>query len=85
MAKRLFDSRRPALPEKASPMTEELLAGDVMPRPYVVKPPAEGSSVGVRIVRERRQRAADSKARPGASARKSWSSDFIPGASSAPR
>jgi D-alanine-D-alanine ligase len=31
---------------------EVLLRGDVMPRPYVVKPPAEGSSVGVRIVRE---------------------------------
>ena len=29
----------------------ELAAGDVMPRPFVVKPVAEGSSVGVRIVR----------------------------------
>ena len=30
----------------------DVLAGDVMPRPYVVKPINEGSSVGVRIVRE---------------------------------
>jgi len=29
-----------------------LVAGDPMPRPFVVKPPSEGSSVGVRIVRE---------------------------------
>lgn len=29
----------------------ELMSGDVMPRPYVVKPVAEGSSVGVQIVR----------------------------------
>jgi len=28
----------------------EILAGDVMPRPYVVKPIREGSSVGVRIL-----------------------------------
>ena len=32
-------------------MRRELAAGDVLPRPYVVKPVAEGSSVGVRIVR----------------------------------
>lgn len=31
---------------------EEVLAGDVLPRPYVVKPLNEGSSVGVHIVRE---------------------------------
>ncbi|MFD2263574.1 D-alanine--D-alanine ligase [Lacibacterium aquatile] len=30
----------------------EVLAGDVIPRPYVIKPPAEGSSFGVQIVRE---------------------------------
>jgi D-alanine-D-alanine ligase len=29
----------------------DVLAGDVLPRPYVVKPTNEGSSVGVRIVR----------------------------------
>jgi D-alanine-D-alanine ligase len=31
---------------------KEVLAGDVMKRPYVIKPINEGSSVGVRIVRE---------------------------------
>lgn len=31
---------------------EELLKGEPMPRPYVVKPANEGSSVGVHIVRE---------------------------------
>lgn len=31
---------------------EDLAAGDVLPRPYVVKPLNEGSSVGVTIVRE---------------------------------
>ncbi len=30
---------------------EALAAGDPMPRPYVIKPLNEGSSVGVRIVR----------------------------------
>ncbi len=30
----------------------EVLAGDVLPRPYVLKPLNEGSSVGVHIVRE---------------------------------
>jgi D-alanine-D-alanine ligase len=29
----------------------ELVGGDILPRPFVVKPAAEGSSVGVRIVR----------------------------------
>jgi D-alanine-D-alanine ligase len=31
---------------------DAVLAGDVMPRPYVLKPLNEGSSVGVIIVRE---------------------------------
>ena len=31
---------------------DDVLARDVMPKPYVVKPAAEGSSVGVRIVME---------------------------------
>lgn len=31
---------------------DQILAADVMPRPYVVKPYNEGSSVGVRIVRQ---------------------------------
>ena len=51
MAKRLFNSAGLRCPEGITVTREELLAGDVMARPYVVKPPAEGSSVGVRIVR----------------------------------
>lgn len=31
---------------------DEVLAGDVMPRPYVVKPNNEGSSVGVQIIED---------------------------------
>ena len=31
---------------------EEILAGDVMPRPYVIKPNSEGSSVGVQIIED---------------------------------
>ena len=31
---------------------DEVLAGDVMPRPYVVKPANEGSSVGVEIIHQ---------------------------------
>jgi len=41
----------------------ELAAGDVLPRPYVVKPVNEGSSVGVRIVqREDKSWAGEAKA-----------------------
>lgn len=31
---------------------EEILAGDVLPRPYVVKPNNEGSSVGIQIIQD---------------------------------
>ncbi len=31
---------------------DEILAGDVMPRPYVIKPNNEGSSVGIQIIEE---------------------------------
>lgn len=31
---------------------EEILTGDVMPRPYVIKPNSEGSSVGVQIIED---------------------------------
>jgi D-alanine-D-alanine ligase len=51
MAKRLFKlAGIPVVDGKVVPR-ERLLAGDVMPRPYVVKPIAEGSSVGVHIVK----------------------------------
>jgi D-alanine-D-alanine ligase len=52
MAKKLF--REAGLPcaESLIASREAILAGDVMPRPYVVKPSNEGSSVGVTIVLE---------------------------------
>ncbi len=51
-AKQAFVAAGLRCPEGVVVPREVLLRGDVMPRPYVVKPPAEGSSVGVRIVRE---------------------------------
>ncbi len=51
-AKQAFVAAGLRCPEGIVVPREVLLRGDVMARPYVVKPPAEGSSVGVRIVRE---------------------------------
>ncbi len=52
LAKRLFETAGIPCPEGRVIERDELLAGEVMARPYVVKPVNEGSSVGVRIVRE---------------------------------
>jgi D-alanine-D-alanine ligase len=52
MAKRLFAAAGIPCPEGRVVPVEAVLAGDPMPRPYVVKPTHEGSSVGVHIVRE---------------------------------
>ena len=52
MAKRLFAAAGIPVAEHAVVRREEVLAGDVMARPYVVKPTNEGSSVGVHIVEE---------------------------------
>ena len=52
MAKQLFAAAGLACPEGVIVHRDEVLAGDVMARPYVIKPPNEGSSVGVRIVTE---------------------------------
>ena len=52
MAKRLFvDAGLPVADGKVVGRTE-IMAGDPMPRPYVIKPLNEGSSVGVHIVQE---------------------------------
>ena len=51
MAKRLFGMAGIPVVEGEVVPRERVLAGDVMPRPYVVKPLAEGSSVGVHIVK----------------------------------
>ncbi len=50
MAKRIFAAAGILCPEGTIVPRETFAAGDPMPRPYVVKPNNEGSSVGVRIV-----------------------------------
>ena len=52
MAKRLFAAAGIPVAEHVIATAEEIAAGDVMERPYVVKPLNEGSSVGVHIVLE---------------------------------
>jgi D-alanine-D-alanine ligase len=52
MAKRLFAAAELRMPEHVLATRADILAADPMPRPYVVKPHNEGSSVGVVIVRE---------------------------------
>ena len=51
MAKRLFADAGIPCAEHRIVAAAELADGDVLPRPYVLKPLNEGSSVGVRIVR----------------------------------
>jgi D-alanine-D-alanine ligase len=50
-AKRLFAAAGLRCAEGILVSREDLLRRDPLPRPYVVKPPAEGSSVGVAIIR----------------------------------
>ena len=50
-AKAVFAAAGLPLAEGRVVSPRELAAGDIFPRPFVVKPAAEGSSVGVRIVR----------------------------------
>ena len=52
MAKRLFADAGIPVAEHKVVRRDEAAAGDVMDRPYVIKPLNEGSSVGVRIVRD---------------------------------
>ena len=51
MAKQLFADAGIGCAEHRIVAAAELAKGDVLPRPYVLKPLNEGSSVGVRIVR----------------------------------
>jgi D-alanine-D-alanine ligase len=51
-AQHLFADAGIAVAEHRIVSREQVIGGDVMPRPYVIKPLNEGSSVGVRIVRE---------------------------------
>ena len=50
-AKRLFALAGIPVAEHVLASPDEVLAGDLLPRPYVVKPANEGSSVGVQIIR----------------------------------
>lgn len=52
MAKRQFAAAGLNVAEEVISDQETLMAGDPMPRPFVVKPANEGSSVGVHIIRE---------------------------------
>ncbi len=52
MAKRLFQGAGIPVAEHIIASREKIMAGDVMERPYVVKPLNEGSSVGVHIMLE---------------------------------
>jgi D-alanine-D-alanine ligase len=56
MARAVFQAAGLPVAEGRIASREEILAGAVMPAPYVVKPAAEGSSVGVIIIRERENR-----------------------------
>ena len=53
MAKRLFAEAGIQCPPGQVAARDTVLRGDPMPRPYVVKPLNEGSSLGVRIVTEK--------------------------------
>ncbi len=79
MAKRVFHANGLRCAESVVASREQILAADVLPRPYVVKPVAEGSSVGVRIVE-------DGDNEPPLGAEEAWQSGdqimverFIPG------
>jgi len=52
MSKRLFANAGIPVAEHKIASRAEVLSGDVMERPYVIKPTNEGSSVGVHIVNE---------------------------------
>jgi D-alanine-D-alanine ligase len=52
MAKRMFEAAGLRCPKGAVLSLDQLVKCDPMPRPFVVKPAAEGSSVGVYIVLE---------------------------------
>lgn len=52
MAKRIFEEAGIPIAKHVMATEEEILAGDPMPRPYVIKPSNEGSSVGIHIMFE---------------------------------
>ena len=52
MAKKLFALAGIPVAEHLLASPEEILSGDLMARPYVIKPVNEGSSVGIQILRD---------------------------------
>ncbi len=52
VARTMFEKEGMAVAKGRLASREEILAGDVLPRPYVVKPNNEGSSVGIQIIRD---------------------------------
>jgi D-alanine-D-alanine ligase len=52
MAKRIFEEAGIPVAKHVIATEAEILAGDPIPRPYVIKPSNEGSSVGVHVVFE---------------------------------
>ncbi len=50
-ARRLFKSIGLPVPEAREVLWRDLSEADPLPRPYIAKPPSEGSTVGVRLVR----------------------------------
>jgi len=52
MAKKIFEEAGLRCPKGKTISRADMLRGDPMPRPYVVKPANEGSSVGVKLVFE---------------------------------
>lgn len=56
VAKRLFEDAGIKCPKGLVVSRDDVLKGDVMARPYVVKPLNEGSSLGVRIVTKKHEK-----------------------------
>lgn len=52
VARTMFEKEGMTIARGRLASREEILAGDVLPRPYVVKPKNEGSSVGIQIIRD---------------------------------
>ena len=52
MSKRLFETAGIPVPKHKIVCRDDIVAGDIMPPPYVLKPTNEGSSVGVSVVLE---------------------------------
>jgi D-alanine-D-alanine ligase len=64
MAKQVFRAQGLQTPEGRVVHRDEMLSKEPMPRPYVVKPINEGSSVGVMIIREEDNQRFDSQSWP---------------------